>query len=248
MFRTRPDKRSEEVLLQAKEVVPAEFDHIATRYDGITSLSQGYFSDLQLSVSRMRLKGGEYVLDLCCGTGKSTKACLEALPRGRVLGVDNSEQMLAVAKEKFCREIAAGQVAFLKQDAMNLQFPDNTFDGIFMAYGLRNMPDYIQCLKGVFRVLKPGGILGVHEYSLVDKPYARVYWKLLGYGLILPLSTVFTGNSLIFKYLIKSVLQFPSPLAVVKLLEKVGFIQIETLPLTSWRAPILHTFIAKKPG
>jgi ubiquinone/menaquinone biosynthesis C-methylase UbiE len=77
-------------LLLHKKKVPVTFDKIANRYNLATSLSQGYRIDLKRSVNLMNLKGDEYVLDLCCGTGKSTIYCLEALPQGKVLAIDNS--------------------------------------------------------------------------------------------------------------------------------------------------------------
>ena len=83
-----------ESLIQNKKEVPSEFNRIAKRYDLATFLSQGYQKDLQTSVDRMNLKGDEFLADLCCGTGKSTIACLNNLTNGKVIGIDNSEGML----------------------------------------------------------------------------------------------------------------------------------------------------------
>lgn len=238
---------SPEKLLQQKEAVPSVFNRIASRYDLATSFSQGYTQDLETSVQRMCLSGNERVLDLCCGTGKSTAACLTFLPAGKVIGVDRSEGMLEIAKEKFASELSSGKVQFLCQDAMHLDFPDNTFDAIFMAYGLRNMPDYEACLRGLYRVLKPGGTLCVHEYSVDKKWLPRLYWTVLGYGVVLPISALLTGDSTLFRYLIRSVLNFLSPSEVVEVFRKVGFLDPRAFPLKSWRAPILYTFLARKP-
>ncbi len=247
MASTSTNKHTSDFLIENKVNVPKEFNRIATRYDFATSMSQGYQKDLHTSALRMNLKGNEHVLDLCCGTGKSTLACLNVLPEGKVTGVDNSEEMLAVAEKKFSKEIASGKTAFFRKDAMSLDFSENSFDAIFMAYGLRNMPDYDTCIKGLYRILKPGGILCIHDYSLADNWYARPYWKILGYGFIIPISTLLTGSSTIFNYLIKSVLNFLTPGQVKELLEKNGFTEVKTLPLGGWRAPIQHTILAKKP-
>jgi len=80
---------SPDALIQNKKEVPSEFNRIAKRYDLATTLSQGYQKDLQTSVDRMNLIGNEYLADLCCGTGKSTIACLNNLPNGKVIGIDN---------------------------------------------------------------------------------------------------------------------------------------------------------------
>jgi ubiquinone/menaquinone biosynthesis methyltransferase len=234
-------------LIEKKESVPQTFNKIARRYDLATLFSQGYSKDLQHSVNLMNLKGNELLLDLCCGTGKSTKYCLEAVQKGKVIGIDNSSGMLNVAIKKFSKYIHDGQCEFIEQDVMNLDQPDNSVDAIFMAYGIRNMPDYERCLKNLFRILKPGGIVAFHEFSLNDGFLYRLYWKILGYGLIIPSSALITGNLTIFRYLIKSVLNFPSPTIFNKLLLKAGFEQVNSHPQSSWRKFILHTFIAKKP-
>lgn len=241
------NKHTSDFLIENKVNVPKEFNRIATRYDFATSMSQGYQQDLHTSARRMNLKGNEHVLDLCCGTGKSTLACFDVLPDGTITGVDNSEEMLAVARKKFSAEVNTGKAEFILQDAMNLDFADNSFDAIFMAYGLRNMPDYEKCVQGLYRILKPGGTLCIHDYSLADAWYARPYWKILGYGFIIPISTILTGSSTIFKYLIKSVLNFLTPGQAKELLEKNGFTEVKTMPLGGWRAPIQHTILAKKP-
>lgn len=232
-------------LLQNKKEVPSEFDKIASRYDLATYLSQGYMEDLRISAQRMKLIGNEYVLDLCCGTGKSTLACLEQVPNGKVLGIDNSKEMLEAAKQKL-ETPYFGKVNFELHDAMELNFPDNTFDAIFMAYGIRNMPNYDKCVKNLYRMLKPGGKLCFHEYSLAENFYAKPYWAIMGYGFIVPFCTLLTGNFTIFNYLVKSVMTFLRPSAFVQLLQQNNFQHIEVLPLKSWRKPLLHTFIATK--
>lgn len=234
-------------LLEEKGNVPHTFNKIARRYDVATLMSQGYSKDLEHSVNLMNLKGNEYLLDLCCGTGKSTKHCLQAVPHGKVLAIDYSSGMLEVAKSTFSSETQEGRCQFLEQDVMNLDQDDNSVDAIFMAYGIRNMPDYEKCLRNLWRILKPGGTIAFHEFSLEEGILYRLYWRFLGYGLIIPFSALITGNLTIFSYLIKSVLTFPSPTNFKKLLSGAGFEMISDHPQQSWRRFILHTFIAKKP-
>ena len=229
-------------LIKNKKSVPFEFNNVAKNYDLATFLSQGYQSDLHLSVDRMNLNGNEYLADLCCGTGKSSLACLSAVPNGKVLGIDNSKEMLEVAKSK----LKNANIIFTQADVMELDYPDETFDAIFMAYGIRNMPDYNKCLINLKRMLKPNGVVTFHEYSLNDSAASKFYWKFLGYFVIIPLSTLLSGSSKIYKYLVKSVLTFPSPNEFLSILKSVGFKDTKRLPMPSWRRPILHTFIAYK--
>lgn len=236
-----------ETLIQNKKEVPSEFNRIAKRYDLATFLSQGYQKDLQTSVDRMNLKGDEYLADLCCGTGKSTIACLNNLPNGKVIGIDNSEGMLEAAREKLLPKFG-NKVTFAQQDVMNLDLADNSLDAIFMAYGIRNMPDFEKCVRNLHRVLKPGGKICFHEYSISKSLASKLYWKFLGYFLIIPFAGITTGSTKIFHYLIKSVETFLSPNEFTELLKKVGFENVTHTPLGSWRKPVLHTFIAQKPS
>lgn len=229
-------------LIKNKKSVPYEFNNVAKNYDIATFLSQGYQKDLFLSVKRMHLKGNEYMVDLCCGTGKSTLACLKKLPEGKILAIDNSNEMLEIAKQKFNEE----NVKFSLEDAMELNYPNNSFDAIFMAYGIRNMPDINKCLTNLQRMLKPGGVICFHEYSLNENFLSRFYWKFLGYFVIIPVSSLLSGSSKIYTYLVKSVLTFPSPKKFLETLKLIGFTNVKRIPMPSWRKPILHTFLTYK--
>jgi ubiquinone/menaquinone biosynthesis methyltransferase len=231
-----------ENLIKDKKSVPYEFDKVAGKYDAATLLSQGYQSDLDLSASRMQLSGDEYVADLCCGTGKSTQACLSNLKYGKILAIDNSKEMLEVARTKFIND----NITFVQEDVMELAYPDDSFDAIFMAYGIRNMPDYMKCLHNLRRMLKNDGVICFHEYSINNNFFAQLYWKFLGYFLIIPISSLLSGSSDIYKYLIKSVLSFPSPNEFTNLLKEAGFSRVRRIEMPSWRKPILHTFLANK--
>ena len=234
-------------LIQNKKDVPSEFNRIAKRYDLATFLSQGYQKDLQTSIDRMNLKGNEHLADLCCGTGKSTIACLNNLPNGKVIGIDNSEGMLEAAREKLLSKFGKDKVAFEQQDVMKLDFADNSLDAIFMAYGIRNMPNFEKCVRNLNRILRPGGKICFHEYSISKSFASRFYWKFLGNFLIIPFAGLTTGSTKIFRYLIKSVETFLSPAEFTDLLMKTGFEKIQHASLGSWRKPILHSFIAQKP-
>jgi len=235
------------LLIENKTIVPKEFNKIARRYDLATGLSQGYLYDLQKSASLLQLSGNEHVLDLCCGTGKSSAALLPFIHTGKITGIDNSEEMLQAAREKFAAETKSGKMDFMLCDAMQLPFEENSADVIFMAYGLRNMPDYEKCVQNLFRILKPGGKLLIHDYSLSENAFAGIYWKVLGYGFILPFCTLLTGESRIFSYLIRSVSSFLKPKALMDMLQRNGFSDIHCHSHAGWRGPILKAYIAHKP-
>ena len=234
-------------LFKDKSKVPAEFNKVAKKYDTATFLSQGYQKDLQRSVDRLELSGDELVLDLCCGTGQSTICVLNRLTSGKVIGIDNSEEMLNVAKQKYSDSYEKAELKFVKQDVMNINYDDESIDAIFMAYGIRNMPDYKTCINNLYKVLKPGGKIAFHEYSLGNNSLAHIYWMFLGHGVVIPISALISGSTTIYKYLVKSVSEFPSPEDFLSLLKNAGFINVMRKPMPGWRKPILHTFLATKP-
>ena len=233
-------------LIKNKAQVPKEFNKVSAMYDFATYLSQGYQEDLDNSANWLGLNGNERVLDVCCGTGKSTAACLKHITTGSIIGVDNSEGMLKEANKKFATEIAAGKVNFELQDAMHLDFEAESFDAIFMAYGLRNMPDYEKSLELLYKLLKPGGRLCIHDYSLANKGWAKAYWGVLSYGFIVPFCSILSRSTKIYTYLAKSVLTFLTPPEVEVKMENAGFQNIQVKAHKSWRSPILHSFIGEK--
>lgn len=236
------------ILIENKAAVPKEFNKISKRYDFATGMSQGYQTDLNYSASLLNLKGHETVLDLCCGTGKSTAAVLPYVKTGKIIGVDNSEGMLNEANKKFEKERLNGKIEFQLQDAMNLNFDPHSFDVIFMAYGLRNMPNYSLCIEQLFKLLKPGGKLVIHDYSLADRWFARPLWIVLGWCFIVPFCTIVSGSSKIFTYLVRSVNGFLRPNEVNELLLKHGFKNVMNKPHKGWRSPILQAFYGEKQG
>lgn len=240
-------RETDQALLINKSKVPSEFNRVAKRYNLATFLSQGYQSDLNRSADRLNLNGNEFVLDLCCGTGKSTISCLNHITSGKVVGIDNSEEMLRVGQDIYYKKYDRTKLEFVLKDVMNLDFEDNSVDAIFMAYGIRNMPDYKKALLNLYRILKPGGKIVFHEYSLNESVFSHLYWKILGYSLIIPLSTLISGSSTIFRYLVRSVEEFLSPKEFLDLLADTGFKNAERHNMPSWRRPILHTFTAIKP-
>ena len=132
--------------------VAADFDRVAASYDLLVGLNPGYRRHLRLSAERLELADDARILDLCCGTGQSTLALRAAYPRAALCGLDAAAEMLQVART---RPQLAG-VDFVHGDAMDPAAAgiDGRFDGILMAYGIRNVPDADACLQ---RGARPAG-------------------------------------------------------------------------------------------
>ena len=129
-----------------KRLVPKEFDRVSRSYDLLSALNPGYSKHLRVSAARMQLPASAKILDLCCGTGLSTAALRDTYPDASITGMDASAGMLESAREK--TDLAA--VQWLLGDAMDpgAAGAEGPYDGILMAYGIRNVPDWSGCWSG----------------------------------------------------------------------------------------------------
>ncbi|APV44759.1 demethylmenaquinone methyltransferase / 2-methoxy-6-polyprenyl-1,4-benzoquinol methylase [Dehalogenimonas formicexedens] len=122
-------------------------------------------------VAGAHLKDTDQVLDICCGTGSTTAIIAEEVNQGKIIGVDLSPDMLAVARKK----VPAQWVGFERASVDALPFGDNSFDAVLCTYGLHEIPRAIRAgaLKEVFRVLRPGGKFMTMDYNLPHRFPAR---------------------------------------------------------------------------
>ncbi len=233
--------------LTDKRDVPRAFNAIARSYDVSTALNPGYNRHLRMSADRLRLPPRARVLDLCCGTGCSTQALADAYPDAEIIGLDGSEEMLARAR----RKPLSKRVDFVLGDAMDPTQSagiEGPFDGILMAYGIRNMSAPDQCLQRIYRLLAPGGVICFHEYSVADSSRSRMLWNAVCFGIIIPMGVVTATRSPIYRYLRKSVINFDGVQQFEKRLIDHGFVDVHTEPMDGWQKGIVHSFLARKPA
>lgn len=226
--------------------VPGEFDRVARSYEFLTGLNPGYTRHLRLSASRLDVPPTAEILDLCCGTGASTRAILHEHPGASVMAVDASAGMLAEAR----RRLPAGRVQVLQGDAMNPAASGVTgpFDAVLMAYGIRNMPDVDGCLANLLDLLRPGGSVCFHEYSVADSKTARATWNAVSFGVIIPGGLLTSGTTRLYRYLRRSVLEFDGVAGFEERLRRLGYTDVRTEPMDGWQRGIVHSFLARKPG
>ncbi|MFH9708385.1 class I SAM-dependent methyltransferase [Streptomyces luteogriseus] len=229
-------------LLRDRDLAHA-FDHASRTYDRLTGLNPGYRADLLRSARRLRLPGGGaglHLLDLGCGTGASTRALLRAAPRARITAVDASAGMLSRALDKPWPD----SVRFLHLSAEELDAAgEGPFDAVFAAYLFRNVSDPDGVLGTVRGLLRPGGRLAVHEYSLGGSPVHRALWTAVCQGVVIPAGTL-TGDRALYRHLWHSVLDFDTAAAFTGRLTRAGFTGARVLPLAGWQTGITHTFVA----
>lgn len=225
--------------------VAADFDHVASDYDLLVGLNPGYRRHLTRSAERLRLPADARILDLCCGTGQSTLALRSVYPHATLCGLDAAAEMLRVAR---ARPQLAG-VELVHGDAMDpgAAGVDGPFDGILMAYGIRNVPDPDACLRRIRRLLVPGAPVCLHEYSVTGSRLSTAVWKAVTAAIIIPAARVVTGDGGLFRYLRDSVLAFDSVDRLERRLRQAGFTAVRTLPASGWQHGILHSFLARRP-
>jgi ubiquinone/menaquinone biosynthesis C-methylase UbiE len=233
-------------LTNRKGEIPRDFTRVARGYDRLCALNPGYTRHLRLSAERLGLREGARILDLCCGTGLSTVALRRCYPRAEITGLDASPGMLSIARGK--KELR--EVAWLEGDAMDpaAHHADGPYEGILMAYGIRNMIDPDVCLRRLYELLTPGGALCLHEYSVADSRWSRWVWQAVTATIVIPLGVVFTGTTSIFRYLRRTVLAFDGVAALEERLRQAGFTDVRTEPMDGWQRGVVHSFLARRPS
>jgi len=241
---TRPEgaRNEREAAARVREM----FTRIAPRYDFLNHLLSFSLDHVWRRRTARRFlhilgRPDARILDLCCGTGDLAFALdrvRSGANRGPIFGSDFVEPMLIRAREKAQSEHRA--VVFAAGDALHLPFPDASVDLITTAFGFRNLANYEEGLREFARVLKPGGEVGILEFTEpTSGPMAglfRFYFKK-----ILPrIGGAISGNAEAYKYLPGSVSKFPSPPELSALMERCGFREVK---IASWNfgSVILHS-------
>jgi ubiquinone/menaquinone biosynthesis C-methylase UbiE len=232
-----------------RSAVPAAFDVGATAYDRMVGANPGYHDHLRMSAHRMRIPDsgrGTRLLDAGCGTGASTAALLAAAPEAEIVAVDASEGMLRQARAKPW----PSSVRFVRgriEDLADLGV-DGPFDGILAAYLVRNLPDPDGQLKRFLDLLRPGGTLGVHEYSVRDSRPAVWTWNAVCWGIIIPSGWRHTRDTTLYRHLWRSVLAFDGAARFRRRLADAGFVEVHGATVGGWQRNIVHTFLGQAPG
>jgi demethylmenaquinone methyltransferase/2-methoxy-6-polyprenyl-1,4-benzoquinol methylase len=208
------------------ETVRAMFGRVARRYDLANHLLSGGADFLWRAraaklVERWR---PARVLDLATGSGDLALTIARRLPNAAIVGADFSPEMLAIAREKgVCETVVA--------DALNLPFPDRSFDCVTVAFGLRNMVDLRTALREMARVLAGGGHVLVLDFSIPDSAF-RMPYRIYLHHCLPRLAALITGQKDAYDYLGASIEDFPSGSEMLKLIEANGFSNATARPMT----------------
>ncbi len=211
----------------------AMFDGIAARYDLLNrlislGLDRGWRRAL---VEALAPAAPARVLDLATGTGDVALALARRFAGARVFGLDPSPRMLALAPAKVARAGVAARCRWLLGDAQRLPFPARSFDGVTIAFGIRNVPDRDAALAEMARVTRPGGVVAVLELSEPRRGLLAPLARLHVHRLVPGLGALLSGSRE-YAYLARSIAAFPAPEEFAARLEAAGLEAVAARPLT----------------
>ncbi|WP_102274748.1 demethylmenaquinone methyltransferase [Cytobacillus massiliigabonensis] len=223
-----------------EERVHHVFEKIYGNYDKMNSVIsfQQHLRWRKDTMKRMNVQKGAKALDVCCGTADWTIAMAEAVgDNGQVIGLDFSKNMLKIGEQKV-KDLNLKQVQLVHGNAMELPFPDNTFDYVTIGFGLRNVPDYLQVLKEMNRVVKPGGLavcLETSQPTMIGFKQAYYFY----FRFIMPLfGKIFAKSYKEYSWLQESARDFPGMKELARMFENAGFDQVSYKPYTGGVAAV----------
>lgn len=219
----------EEVSHQEKtDRVGGVFHSVANKYDLMNdAMSLGVHRIWKCqTITKMRLRQGMSVLDLAGGTGDfSIKIAPKVGKTGRVVLSDINESMLSVGKDRVIDAGLFDQIECVQANAECLPFADNQFDRIIIAFGLRNVSHQDVALREMLRVLKPGGMCTILEFSKVVVPGLNRVYDLYSEHCIPKMGKILTGDEASYDYLVKSIRRHPDQETLKQMMTDAGFYQ-----------------------
>jgi len=195
------------------EKIKEMFDKISPYYDKMNNfISLGLHNIVKKqAVKMLKIAPRSMVLDLCCGTGDFTKIIDKVYPRAKVIGLDNSVEMIKIAKNKNPKK------AFLKCDCTDLGFGEGEFDAVTIGFGLRNIENRKKALEEIRRVLKPDG-----KFLHLDFGYQNRLSAFFDF--VVPfIAKYVVKDEENYKYLIESKNSYPEPDELIKEFQDAGF-------------------------
>ena len=237
-----PDKHSGQ---SKKAQVEEMFDSISPKYDLLNHLLSFHIDKIwrRKAIEALRPRNPGKILDVATGTGDFALAAMR-LKNAMVTGVDISEGMLKIGHSKIEKRGLTGRIQLQKADSENLPFGEHSFDAVTVGFGVRNFEKLEKGLSEILRVLQPGGVLAVLEFSKPrQSPFKQLYH--LYFNHLLPLLGRFISkHDSAYSYLPESVSEFPDGNDFTSILEKTGFVNHTFFPLTFGIATL---YLAYKP-
>ena len=202
------------------------FHSVAGKYDLMNDLMSAGVHRLwkRMTIEMSGVRRGNSVLDIAGGTGDLTAKFSRIVgPEGTVVLADINSSMLQVGRDRLMDRGVVNNVIFSQADAQYLPFPDNTFDVITIAFGLRNVTDKDMALRSMLRVLKPGGRLLVLEFSKPANPVLSKVYDTYSFSILPKLGKLFASDADSYQYLAESIRMHPDQETLQGMMDSAGF-------------------------
>ncbi|MFQ5468883.1 MAG: bifunctional demethylmenaquinone methyltransferase/2-methoxy-6-polyprenyl-1,4-benzoquinol methylase UbiE [Gammaproteobacteria bacterium] len=223
----------EEVELKDKSRRVANVFHsVAQKYDLMNDVMSFGVHRIwkRLTVEISDVKPGEKVLDIAAGTGDLCDLFARRLGRdGELIAVDINDSMLKCGRSRLTDRGHVGMIKYVQADAEQLPFPDNYFDYVSIAFGLRNVSRKERALESMLRVLKPGGRLLVLEFSHTELPLLKSIYDLYSFRILPKMGKLLADDEDSYRYLAESIRMHPDQETLKTMMEAAGFDQCSYL-------------------
>ncbi|HEY9204890.1 MAG TPA: bifunctional demethylmenaquinone methyltransferase/2-methoxy-6-polyprenyl-1,4-benzoquinol methylase UbiE [Candidatus Methanoperedens sp.] len=213
--------------MQKKEYIQKMFAGISPRYDFLNSLLSLRRDKYWRRFAAARLPAG-LILDVCSGTGD---VAIEVSNKNPVIATDFCQEMLQLCAEKIEKE-KIGNIECIQNDAENLSFKDETFNGAIVAFGIRNVADIKKALSEMSRVVRKGGKVVILEFSQPENPFFKTVYFLYFHKILPVIGAMISKKSGAYSYLPASVMGFPKRSEFVELMKEAGMKDINYYDLT----------------
>lgn len=220
--------------LGKKEQVSSMFDSIAFRYDFLNRFLSARIDVLwrKKAIKELKALQPKYVLDVATGTGDVAIQTYKIIHPDRIIGIDISQGMLDLGKKKV-QKLGLDTVIELQQgDSETINFSENTFDAITVAFGVRNFENLEKGLSEMYRVLKPGGKLVVLEFSKSTLPVIKQLYNFYMHTFAPAFGKLFAKDKKAYQYLTESLLAFPQRKEFQEILKNQGYKSTYFKPLS----------------
>ena len=236
----------EQVKVDEKQAKVADVFHsVASKYDIMNDLMSGGIHRIwkRLTIEQSGVRRGHKVLDIAGGTGDLTMRFSRLVgSEGKVVLADINDSMLRVGRDRLMDRGITGNVEFVQANAEALPFPDNTFDCITIAFGLRNVTFKEKALASMARVLKPGGKVMVLEFSKTENPLLTKAYDIYSFSLLPKIGKLIAGDEDSYRYLAESIRMHPDQETLKRMMEEAGLTQCKYQNMTGG-VVALHTGI-----
>ncbi|MEM0955886.1 MAG: bifunctional demethylmenaquinone methyltransferase/2-methoxy-6-polyprenyl-1,4-benzoquinol methylase UbiE [Pseudomonadota bacterium] len=216
-------------------LVAGVFDSVAARYDLMNDLMSGGIHRVwkRFTIEVSAARSGQRVLDIAGGTGDLAARFSDIVgPNGSVVLADINASMLEVGRDKLINQGYLGNIEYVQANAENLPFPDEHFDIVSIAFGLRNVTDKGQAIADMLRVLRPGGRLLILEFSKPGNPLLSRAYDSYSFNVLPVLGRLVAGDSESYQYLAESIRMHPDQDTLKGMMEDAGFLRCEYFNMT----------------